>query len=143
MPEATVAAIVIAVDANGIKVLLTRRSIEPFKGRWCLPGGHIDRYEPARESIVREVREETGLGFDAQFFGYFDEIIPGHNIHAVVIAFEGRASGRLNASAYEVSDAGWFSLDEARSMPLAFTHNEILDSFATRMVKANSDKSRS
>lgn len=143
MPEATVAAIIIGIDGNGTKVLLTRRSIEPFEGRWCLPGGHIDRYEPARESIVREVREETGLDFDAQFFGCFDEIIPRHNIHAVVIAFEGCASGQLNASAYEVSDVGWFSLDEARSMSLAFTHNEILDTFAARMAKTDLDESRS
>ena len=37
--EATVVAIVAAQDTPGINVLLTRRNVEPFKDRWCLPGG--------------------------------------------------------------------------------------------------------
>jgi 8-oxo-dGTP diphosphatase len=137
MPEATVAAIVTAIDSSVIKVLLTRRSIDPFKCSWFLSGGHVDQYEPVRHAIIREVKEETGLDFDAKFFGYFDEVIPGHNVHAVVLAFEGSVSGKLNASANEVSDVRWFSLDEARSMPLAFTHNEILDAYAARITKKN------
>jgi len=139
MPGATVAAIVSTVDKSTIKVLLTRRSIDPFKEQWCLPGGHIDQYEPAREAIIREVNEETGLDFNAAFFDYFDEIIPEHNIHAVVLVFEGDAFGELNASESEVSDVGWFSLVEARSMPLAFTHNDVLDAYAAR-IKTPVDK---
>ena len=133
MPGATVAAIISTADKSIIKVLLTRRSIDPFKGQWCLPGGHIDQYEPAREAIIREVKEETGLDFNAEFFDYFDEIIPSHNIHAVVLVFEGDAFGELNASESEVLDIGWFSLAEARSMPLAFTHNDVLDAYAARI----------
>jgi len=139
MPEATVAAIVSTADRSTIKVLLTRRSIDPFKDQWCLPGGHIDQYEPVREAIIREVKEETGLDFNAEFFNYFDEVIPRYNIHAVVLVFEGDAFGELNASESEVSDARWFSLVEARSMPLAFTHNDILDAYAAR-IKTQVDK---
>ena len=43
------------------KVLLTKRSIEPFKDSWVLPGGHIERGEKPEHAAVREVREETGL----------------------------------------------------------------------------------
>lgn len=131
MPETTVAAIVTTVNGGTVKVLLTRRNIEPFRGKWCLPGGHIELYEIAREAVVREVKEETGLDFNAQFFGYFDEIMPEHHIHAVVLVFKGHGSGAFNACEGEVADMDWFSVDEARSMSLAFTHNEILDVFAT------------
>jgi 8-oxo-dGTP diphosphatase len=72
MPITTVAAIIFPPEPNNAKVLLTQRNIEPFKGQWCLPGGHIDRFEPAGQAITREVKEETGLAFDARFFGYFD-----------------------------------------------------------------------
>jgi 8-oxo-dGTP pyrophosphatase MutT (NUDIX family) len=44
------------------KVLLTRRSAhirEP--GKWCLPGGHLEKGEPWEVALVREVKEETGL----------------------------------------------------------------------------------
>ena len=137
MPEATVAAIVSTTDRS--KVLLTRRSIDPFKDQWCLPGGHIDQYEPVGEAIIREVKEETGLDFNAEFFDYFDEVIPKYNIHAVVLVFEGDAFGELDASESEVSDARWFSLVEARSILLAFTHNDVLDAYAAR-IKTQVDK---
>ena len=132
MPQATVGAIIVAWDGYAPRILLTRRNIEPFRGQWCLPGGHIERYEPAREAIIREVREETGLEFEARFFACFDEIIPERDIHAVVMVFEGPGTGTLNAHRGEVSETGWFSVDEARSLPLAFTHNQILDAYAAQ-----------
>ncbi len=133
MPEATVAAIITTTDDDGIKVLLTRRKIEPFKGYWCLPGGHIDQYEAVEVAIAREVREETGLSFDPHFFRYFDERFPERDIHAVVIAFEGTGQGQLRAQRKEVSKIAWFPLDQALTMPLAFTHNEILKAFASSL----------
>ena len=48
MPKTTVAAIVTTYDHEGLKVLLIRRANEPYEGYWCLPGGHIDLYEPSR-----------------------------------------------------------------------------------------------
>jgi 8-oxo-dGTP diphosphatase len=132
MPEATVAAVIVWGD-DPARILLTRRNGRPFKGMWCLPGGHIDRFEPAREAVIREVREETGLAYDARFFRYFDEIIPQHEIHAVVMAFEGTGTGEVVPEEREVSEAGWFTLEEARALPLAFTHNEILDAYAARL----------
>jgi len=133
MPQTTVAAIVVAGDGQACRVLLTRRNVEPFRGQWCLPGGHIQRYEPVREAVVREVKEETGLHFDARFFGYFDEILPQRGIHAVVMAFEGCGTGILDAPRDEVTEAGWFVLSEARSLALAFRHNEILDAYASKL----------
>ena len=129
MPKATVAAIVTIFDREGPKVLLTRRAIEPYEGYWCLPGGHIDLYEPYVDAIVREVAEETGLEFEARFFGCFDEIIPDRHIHAVVIVFHGRGSGVLRAQQGEVTDIGWFPLGEARALSLAFDHASILDAY--------------
>jgi 8-oxo-dGTP diphosphatase len=134
MPEATVVAIVVACGGAEGRVLLTRRNVEPFKDRWCLPGGHIDRYEPAREAVIREVREETGLEFDARFLGYVDEIICELGIHAVAMVFEGCGTGVLDPPPEEVTEAGWFGLSEARALPLAFTHNEILDAYARQAV---------
>ncbi len=133
MPETTVAAIITAPDDNASKILLTRRNIEPFKGHWCLPGGHIDRYEAAGEAAIREVKEETGLDFEAQFFGYFDEIIPERNIHAVVIVFEGRGTGALSAQQDEVMAIEWFAIDKARSLALAFAHNDILEAYVNQI----------
>jgi 8-oxo-dGTP diphosphatase len=126
MPKATVAAI---VTNSASQILLTRRNIEPYKDHWCLPGGHIDPYETVTSAVVREVKEETGLDFDAHYCGYSDEIIPDRGLHAVVLVFTGRGSGTLQRQEVEVTEMRWFTLDEARALPLAFTHNQILAAY--------------
>lgn len=132
MPETTAAAL-LTRPGHSDQVLLTRRNVPPFKGQWCIPGGHIDRYEPASEAVLREAREETGLAFDACFFGYFDEILPEHDIHHVVLVFYGEGRGELILQEAEVQEISWFPLDEACTLPLAFDHRTILRAFADRM----------
>lgn len=127
MVIATVAAII--TRNNKTQFLLTRRGIPPFKGYWCLPGGHIDRYETVREAVIREVEEETGLVFSPQFYGYFDEIMPEHGIHAVVLVFEGLAQGDLKAQIAEVDEIRWFSSADIAQLPLAYQHRDILNTY--------------
>ncbi|MGB0132076.1 NUDIX hydrolase [Chlorobium sp.] len=133
MTKATVAAIIAPDRANRSTVLLTRRAVMPFRGFWCLPGGHIDQGETALAAVRREVGEETGLGFAyPEFLCYIDEIFPQYGFHAVALAFFGTAEGTLRLMPDEVEETGWFPLDEALSMPLAFHHNELLKQYATR-----------
>ena len=65
MPETTVAAIITSTQEDTTRVLLTRRNIAPFKGQWCLPGGHIDHdREGERRSVagVAERLEDVTVG---------------------------------------------------------------------------------
>jgi len=119
--KATVAAI---IERNG-KILLEKRSIEPFKGYWCLPGGHIEFYETVEHAIKREVREETGLKLNPHFLWFEDEIIKKIGWHSVTFVFDGKAYGRLNKSD-ECSELRWFSVKNALKTKLAFNHNKIL-----------------
>ena len=66
-------------------VLLTRNSARgPHPGTWTLPGGGIDHGEDPRATVVREVREETGLA-----------CTPGEVLDVTSTHFEGTApSGR-------------------------------------------------
>ncbi len=132
MPEATVAGIVTTITNDRQQILLTRRAFGVYKDFWCLPGGHIDPYEKARDAAIREVKEETGLDFPARFFGIFDEIIPEKTIHAVVCVYTGEGTGQLEIQPREVSDIGWYTPDEALALPLAFDHHSIIQAYAER-----------
>ena len=129
MPVATVGAILTQTIDDTEHILLTKRNVEPFKGRWCMPGGHIEAYETALDAVKREVREETGLEFDPVFFGHCEEILPEVNFHAIVLFFTGTPSGTAVADPKEVAEIRWFPLRECLTMPLAFIHNDVLRSY--------------
>jgi len=124
--KATTGAIIIREG----KILLTKRNIEPYKGYWCLPGGHIDYFEKAEDAITREVKEETGLNFTGRFEGYIDEIIPEKDWHAEFLVFKGTASGEEKMCEKEVQEMRWFEKEEAKKMELAFMHGKALSRFA-------------
>ena len=50
----------VVVDSQG-RVLLVKRSVDPKKGFWCLPGGFMELGEAPEHAALRELAEETGL----------------------------------------------------------------------------------
>jgi len=50
-----------AVIVQSGHILMVKRRAAPGKGMWALPGGYIDQHETLMESMLRELREETGL----------------------------------------------------------------------------------
>jgi 8-oxo-dGTP diphosphatase len=129
-PITTVAAILTDGDEISLRILLTRRSVPSFKGKWCLPGGHINELETARDAISREVREETGVSFEPAFFHCFDEILPAHSHHHVLLVFEGKAIGEPTKS-QEVDEFRWLTISEALELDLAFRNREVLEAYSS------------
>jgi 8-oxo-dGTP diphosphatase len=136
MVKTTVGAIITEHSQGKVKILLTKRNVEPYKGKWCLPGGHIDPNERASDAVKREVLEETGLNFNGSFYNYFDEIIPELNIHAVVLIFSGSASVKLKIQEMEVQEAEWFDVADVLNLDMAFYHKNIIDSYFMEFLKS-------
>ncbi|HDI74746.1 MAG TPA: NUDIX hydrolase, partial [Thermoprotei archaeon] len=42
-------------------IVLIKRSKDPFKGYWALPGGFVEYGETVEEAAIREAFEETGI----------------------------------------------------------------------------------
>ena len=56
-----VAAIICDSLKEKTKIFATARGYGEFKGQWEFPGGKIEEGETSEESLVREIKEETGL----------------------------------------------------------------------------------
>src|SRR4051794_16581375 len=59
-PQVAVGVAVFRDDA----LLLVRRTMEPGRGRWALPGGFLDAGEDPRAAAARETLEETAVRVD-------------------------------------------------------------------------------
>jgi 8-oxo-dGTP diphosphatase len=107
------------------KLLLVKRGIEPFKGFWALPGGHLNEDESVEEALVREAHEETGLQVEPlEIVGVYSK--PGRDPrgHTVTIAYLCKLVGGSLEAGDDASEVNWFPLD---SLPdLAFDHSEII-----------------
>jgi len=105
------------VDLDG-KVLLVRRSNEPFRGLWTLPAGFVDADEDPARAAERECLEETGLS--VQVTGILD--IRWGREHPrgadFVIFYRGQVTGGTLQPGDDAEEAAWF---ERSALPaLAF-----------------------
>lgn len=110
-----------AVVVDNSAVLLVRMNYGPMKGLLALPGGLCEPGEVLEESVVREVREETGLeGVPRRIVGVRSgaresKETPESNMY---VAFQADlAHGRRQAApdGKEVSDAVFVPIAEALS----------------------------
>jgi len=123
-PKATTGAI---IEKDG-KLLLIKRTIEPFKDHWCMPGGHIELGERPSETIKREVMEEVGLDFEPKFYHYFNEIFPEFDWYAVALFFTGSFEGEVKMGE-ETSEYQWATPEEALKLELSFVNREVIESW--------------
>lgn len=124
-PSVTTDCVIFGFDGSRLKVLLVERGVEPFKGKWALPGGFLRMDESAEQGALRELQEETGLktAYIKQFHTFTD---PDRDPRERVITIAYYALVRLQdvVAGDDAARAGWFALDEVPS--LAFDHDRIL-----------------
>jgi len=65
----------IIVSNNKKEFLLVKRSIEPYKGKWCLPGGIIKRGQKIEEKIKEIAKNELGIKIESwKPIGFYEKI---------------------------------------------------------------------
>lgn len=133
-PALTVDCVVFGIDDEDLKVLLVQRDVEPFMGRWALPGGFVHEEEGLEEAARRELQEETGLDriFLEQLFTFGDV---GRDPRGRVVSVAYYALVKLGdhkvRAATDAREASWFPVWDTPS--LAFDHERILQTALVRL----------
>ena len=60
-PAHAALAVVLQVRAGVLRVLLWKRAIDPFAGRWALPGGYLEPGETLEDSIRRHLAAKVDV----------------------------------------------------------------------------------
>jgi len=133
-PALTVDCVVFGFDEGELKILLVKRGLPPFKGRWALPGGFVHIDESVDDAALRELHEETGVAkvFLEQLytFGAPNRDPRGRVVSVAYYALVKLSDSRLLAST-DASDARWFPAGDPPA--LAFDHADILATALARL----------
>ncbi len=117
----------VLVEHEG-KYLLAKRGKADGNGLWVIPGGGVDFGESIEAAAVREIREETGLEIAlGKYIGAKEVIYPPNGYHRVIFFHHGTVTGGKLNSSDDVTDAGFFSVDEIRELTLIESAKWVFD----------------
>lgn len=124
-PSVTTDCVIFGFDGARLRVLLVERGVEPFKGKWALPGGFLRMDESAEQGAKRELQEETGLraSYIQQFYT-FTEPDRDPRERVITIAYYALVRMQNVVGGDDAARAEWFALDDVPA--LAFDHDQIL-----------------
>jgi len=133
-PALTTDCVVFGLDEEELKVLLIKRGIPPFKGKWALPGGFVRVGEDIEESAKRELAEETGLNnvYLEQLYT-FGRPKRDPREHVVTISYFALVNliDHPPTANTDAEHAAWFAIDDLPK--LAFDHETILETAQNRL----------
>ncbi|MBK8466182.1 MAG: NUDIX hydrolase [Chloracidobacterium sp.] len=110
----TVSAAGIIINDKG-EVLLLDHVLRPVSG-WGLPGGFMDTGEQPEAALQRELREETGIELTGV------NLAQVRTLHRhIEIIFTARGIGEPDVKSREITDFGWFDID---NMPAEMSQDQ-------------------
>ena len=124
-PEPTTGALIF--DREGRLFLMRSHK---WKGKWVIPGGHVDLGEKIEDAVRREIKEETNLNVHDVEFVCFQEFIYGEGFwrrkHFIFFDFACKTDSREVVLNDEAQEYTWASLDELERLPIdPYTWNVI------------------
>jgi 8-oxo-dGTP diphosphatase len=134
-PALTVDCVIFGLgDADELQVLLIRRDLEPFKGKWALPGGFVRVEESLDDAARRELREEAGVSdvYLEQLYT-FGAVKRDPRERIVSVAYYALVNFAEHAAHADTdaADARWFAVSDVPT--LAFDHASILETALKRL----------
>ena len=99
------------------KLLLTRRAIDPARGKWSFPGGYVDWCESVDAAARRERCEESGL---TVLLGGLIGVYSYPNAPVVIVVYRARVLGGTLTLCHENDRLEWVAPAEVPWDELAF-----------------------
>jgi 8-oxo-dGTP diphosphatase len=130
----TVDCVVFGFDGGDLQVLLIRRGMSPYKGKWALPGGFVRVDETLDDAARRELREETGLRevFLEQLYTFGSvKRDPRERVVSVAYYALTKPADHTTAASTDAAEAKWFPVSVVPA--LAFDHAAVLATALTRL----------
>lgn len=118
------------IEKNG-RLLLLKRSRQPWQGCWNLPAGYVEVDETPAAAAEREVLEECGLDVRAtelQAALFFADDPRGNGL---LLVYHAEVSGGELHTSPEVTETGWFSPDEIPVNLAGAGHRETIQRWKT------------
>lgn len=117
---------------NENRVLVQEKAGTKCPGGLVFPGGHVERGESLTDSVIREIKEETGLTiYNPKPCGFKNWIQEDGSRYIVLLYKTNRYEGKLNDSGE--GKVFWIEWEDVNRVNLIWNMRELLEIF-------NSDK---
>lgn len=101
------------------RILLLKRGLEPYRGKWAPPGGFVEDGESALQAAIREVWEEVRISLEPrQLHRHSTVHVPQLNQLYHIYTAHLRVRVCASAVAPECLDVGWFARRELSDIPI-------------------------
>lgn len=122
--EITVDVVILTIKNNALQVLLVKRTNEPFKDKWAIPGGYVRLSENLDEAALRVLKEKTAVDniYLEQLYTFGDPL--RHPDGRVITCAYFALVRSEDIKIVSTTELGWHKVMDLP--PLAFDHKEII-----------------
>ncbi|MCX8150627.1 MAG: NUDIX hydrolase [Candidatus Bathyarchaeota archaeon] len=121
------------------EILLIHEGDTPYHELWVLPRGYVRPNETGKQTVSREVEEETGLKVEStKLIGIYNDFLTENNepVNHVISAYKVEVIGGRLIFTKEATAYKWFCLKEALS------YKEVPDVFKTILQDYSKERKR-
>ena len=125
------------------KILLEKRKGEPGRGKWSIPGGLVELGERIEETVIREVKEETGLDVESpELIDVVDNISVDDDgrvrYHFVIADYFVKLKGGTLKAADDAEELRWVAFNQVEKYDLTKTFRGFFERNREKLEKLNS-----